>query len=429
MEKKAAENGRDVYHGVFIFAGNHEFWSGFAGGSVGNVGTLITAEKVWFEINEETQNITMFIERGYVPATQQRLFEHQTLQMNLFQILRGTARNAGDRDLRSDALLSEVKRGVHQDPPAARYTVHRRSCFALMPFLLAPIGFCIGVLSRERGRMLALSFCLIPLAVMYLSDFVGGSLMRHHQLPIVGWLPAVVVGRWGALLLAPAQGVTAMAVGGRMDRYVAATTLGAYVSALMFLIAMFVVFDILFEMSTYLRVAQDNNVGVFELLGLLAEYHLLQIPFVFVMIAPFVTVIATMFALSRLMAANEITPMLFTGRSLFRILRPMIAVALMSAFGMGATWQWVIPSISGTYEQLNARLRGSTVSIKNVTLPDKDNPRGRVFCRRYIHAEKRMEGVIYYDRGSSAGDGIYVEANAAVWTRTPATGSSRTAAA
>ena len=27
---------------------------------------------------------------------------------------------------------------------------------SLMPFLLAPIGFCIGVLSRERGRVLAL---------------------------------------------------------------------------------------------------------------------------------------------------------------------------------------------------------------------------------------------------------------------------------
>jgi len=70
--------------------------------------------------------------------------------------------------------------------------VHRRASFALLPFLLAPIGFCIGVLARDRGRVLALSYCMAPLSVVYLTDFLGETAMRHFRLPLIGWLPAVV---------------------------------------------------------------------------------------------------------------------------------------------------------------------------------------------------------------------------------------------
>ena len=65
--------------------------------------------------------------------------------------------------------------------------------FPLMPFLLAPIGFCIGVLSRERGRVLALSFCMIPLALVYVSDFLGESALRVMPWTFMGWLPAMVI--------------------------------------------------------------------------------------------------------------------------------------------------------------------------------------------------------------------------------------------
>ena len=90
----------------------------------------------------------------------------------------------------------------------------------------------------------------------------------------------------------------------RLDRYVASTVLGAYFAALLFLVGMFVVFDLLFEMNTYMRVAEQNDVGLFELMGKLVKFNLLGLPGEFVTIAPFVTVIASMFALSKLMGAN-----------------------------------------------------------------------------------------------------------------------------
>jgi hypothetical protein len=41
--------------------------------------------------------------------------------------------------------------------------------------------------------VMALSFCMIPLSVVYLADFLSETVMRHTQLPLVGWLPAAVI--------------------------------------------------------------------------------------------------------------------------------------------------------------------------------------------------------------------------------------------
>lgn len=204
---------------------------------------------------------------------------------------------------------------------------------------------------------------------------------------------------------------------GRMDRYVAATVAGAYLAALVFLAMMFVVFDLLFEMDSYVSVANRDEIGVFELATRLATFHLYNMPLVFVTIGPFVTVIACMFALSRLMASNEIGPMIFTGRSMIRVLMPMLSISVFSALAMGATWQWLIPAIAEDKESIYANLTGREHELKRVTLRSKEHGRRELFCRVYRHREQSMEGVILYDRGTSRADGVFIEAALAQWNQ------------
>ena len=200
-----------------------------------------------------------------------------------------------------------------------------------------------------------------------------------------------------------------------MDRYVGSFVVSAYLSALMFLLAMLVVFDLLFEMDTYLKIAEERKDSLLELMWMLGRFYVLGIPLWFVTIAPFVTVIASMFAFSRLMAMNEIAPMVFTGRSLFRILCPMLGVGLLSALAMGATWQWVIPSVAEEYEGLRSLLKGDPPGQKRITLRAKDNPRSELFVGEYDRSKQLMKGVISYNRGSSRADGILITADSAQW--------------
>jgi lipopolysaccharide export LptBFGC system permease protein LptF len=191
-QKQVKDGDQEVYVDVSIYSGSGRQFSGLGDGMLGKGATLVIADRVWFEMEEAQPDITMHIHGLYLPLTEE-YFENFPITMNLHEMLRSKTRNAGDRDLASDSLLSEVYRDAHRDPIAAQYTVHRRACFALMSFLLAPIGFCIGVLSRERGRVLALSFCMIPLSLVYLTDFLGESILRHAPYPLLGWLPALVV--------------------------------------------------------------------------------------------------------------------------------------------------------------------------------------------------------------------------------------------
>lgn len=110
-------------------------------------------------------------------------------------------RHDGDADLRSDQLLAEVLREVHPEPEQAWFTLFRRCSASLMPTLLAPIGYCLGEMSRERGRVFALLLTLLPLLLYYAGDLIGARVMVSGDRAWVGWLPLALVSALAATLV------------------------------------------------------------------------------------------------------------------------------------------------------------------------------------------------------------------------------------
>jgi lipopolysaccharide export LptBFGC system permease protein LptF len=107
----------------------------------------------------------------------------------------------GDADLRSDQLLAEVLRDVHPEPHAAWMTLFRRCCASLMPAVLGPIGYALGELSRERGRVFALLLTLVPLVLFYVGDMLGVHATVATRNPVFGWLPMILLGLFGVPVL------------------------------------------------------------------------------------------------------------------------------------------------------------------------------------------------------------------------------------
>ncbi|MGK0303282.1 MAG: lipopolysaccharide export LptBFGC system permease protein LptF, partial [Planctomycetota bacterium] len=106
-----------------------------------------------------------------------------------------------DEDVASDQLLAEIMRGVHADPVRATYTLFRRCSFALMPALLAPIGFCIAEMASHRGRVFALMLALVPLAMFYLGEVLGARFLISTNNPWCGWMPVVLLSVVGVPLV------------------------------------------------------------------------------------------------------------------------------------------------------------------------------------------------------------------------------------
>lgn len=191
----------NVFRDVLIFVQDKSLARALQIGSLGKAGTLVRATSASIYTHEKTTQLSLRLEEMRVLPAGGNIGSFQ-ITIDLAKIAENERRSERDKDLRSDSLLSEVARNVRADHGAdyARYMVNRRACFALMPFLLAPIGFCLGVLTRERGRVLALSFCIVPLGIFYVTDFLGESVFRaagSSSRDLIGWMPAAVTMLYG----------------------------------------------------------------------------------------------------------------------------------------------------------------------------------------------------------------------------------------
>lgn len=203
---------------------------------------------------------------------------------------------------------------------------------------------------------------------------------------------------------------------GRLDRYVAKTVLGSFVATLLFVMFLWVVLDLLLNMTDYVGVANEQDLGLFQLLLLWGQFHLVSLPLVFVLVAPFVTVIGCMFAVARLMSHNELAPMVFTGRSMRRVLQPCMLMAVISAGAMAVTWEVVLPMLSSSIDELSGSLRKGErgTSLQSLALSSADR-RQRLMCDSYSPKSQTMYGVVMVDFGSRKEDLSEVIATSATW--------------
>lgn len=207
-----------------------------------------------------------------------------------------------------------------------------------------------------------------------------------------------------------------MRIFGRMDRYVAGNVFGSYLATLVFVVFLWVLFDMLLYMGRYLQAAEDHGLSVMQQLGNWLVYQVTVQPLVFVVVAPFVTVIACMFAISRIMAANEVVPMVFTGRSTMRVLVPALCAGMVSALLMAGVWQFVLPSLSRTIEARKALLtRGSDKPTKTPLKLQSEDGRQRLLCTGFDSERERMDGMALIDMGGGPQDRVLYVAEAADW--------------
>lgn len=119
--------------------------------------------------------------------------------------------------------------------------------------------------------------------------------------------------------------------GGRIDRYVGSLFLSSYATAFLLVVGLFLVLDMASNLDDYLDVWPDGSrTPTFMIL----RYYLFQVPFVFLQVAPFITLVAGLFTVSKLLKHNETVAALAAGVSAHRLLAPVFLVATCVAGGM-----------------------------------------------------------------------------------------------
>ncbi len=113
----------------------------------------------------------------------------------------------------------------------------------------------------------------------------------------------------------------------RIDRYVVRYLLGSLLVVFVFFFGFFMVIDLFANADEFVETAKKLAIPARKMAAWVAGYYLYKAPSVFLQVAPFVMVIGGIVAVARMNRHNELVPVLMSGRSVFRMLRPLFVCA------------------------------------------------------------------------------------------------------
>ncbi|MFN0009206.1 MAG: LptF/LptG family permease [Planctomycetota bacterium] len=114
---------------------------------------------------------------------------------------------------------------------------------------------------------------------------------------------------------------------GRLDRYIGGLFLTSYATALFLVVGLFLILDMASNLDDYLEPWPDGSRASNIVI---AWYYLLDLPFLFLQVAPFVTLVAGLFTVSKLLKFNETVAILSAGVSSWRLLAPVFLLGSLS---------------------------------------------------------------------------------------------------
>jgi lipopolysaccharide export system permease protein len=140
------------------------------------------------------------------------------------------------------------------------------------------------------------------------------------------------------------------ALGGRLDRYVGWTFVSCYFTALFVVMGLFVIMDLASNLDDYLEPGEDGSTASS---AVIAAYYLFNLPVLFLQAAPFITLIAGLFTLTRLLGNNEVGAVLAAGVSGRRLLLPIFAGGFLALVGMIALREFATTTILPVRDSLH----------------------------------------------------------------------------
>ena len=136
--------------------------------------------------------------------------------------------------------------------------------------------------------------------------------------------------------------------GGHLDRYVGSLYLASYVTAFLIIVGLFLILDMASNLEGYLELWPD---GTRASTLLIVRYYILQIPFLYLQVAPFITLVAGLFTVAKLLKHSETVAALAAGVSAHRLLAPVFIAGFVSAIVMFSLRELATETIADRRDQ------------------------------------------------------------------------------
>jgi lipopolysaccharide export system permease protein len=199
----------------------------------------------------------------------------------------------------------------------------------------------------------------------------------------------------------------------RIDRYVLRYFWSSLAVVFVFFFGFFMVIDLFAHAEDFIESARYHAIPARVMAMRVAGYYLFKSPSVFLQVAPFVTVIGALVAVARMNRSNELIPVLMSGRSIFRMLRPLFVAAFFLGGFMLTVQEFVAPAASDHRLAQFSFLVGGRTSVKvKSELGDEEgnqwarieiDPIGHRLDHATVYRIVVVDGVTRVDRADLAG--------------------------
>lgn len=292
-----------------------------------------------------------------------------------------------ERDTNADAmewseLRTQIETGSEAEKREATRILHRRLALSISPIVFALVGGALGLRVRRGGKSIGIILSLVVVIVYYLTSLFGESLAR------VGTVPPII-GEWAATALMltlslmfltlrrsllqfrptrrnkpeekaqravakPSQtrGLSLAGWGfpNLLDANLFRTLVLSFILGFIALVAIFNIFT-LFELWRFIATTHASAT-------LVARYLLFLLPLISVELFPATMLISVLITYALLARRHEAIAWWACGQSVYRLMMPGLAFAIIIAACSWIIQEYVMPAANLKQDALRTRIKG-----------------------------------------------------------------------
>lgn len=197
-----------------------------------------------------------------------------------------------------------------------------------------------------------------------------------------------------------------------LDRYILRTLVVNYLIALAVMLSLYTVLDLFFNIDEF----TETNDSLLSVMGNIASYYGAHSFLYFSQLSGVITLFACMATLARMRRANELTAVLASGVSLYRVAVPVVAFGLGTSLFWYADTEVLKPRVGHLLSRSHDDASGSR--SRGVWFVN-DGPSSLLSAIQFFPAERRLEKLLVLHRDEQGAVVRVTEADEATWEAIP----------
>ncbi len=196
-----------------------------------------------------------------------------------------------------------------------------------------------------------------------------------------------------------------------LDRYILRGYFTNYAIAFVVLVGLYVILDLFINLDEFTGIGTKSAA---ETIVQIIDFYGHNMFLYFAQLSGAISLMAGCFALGRLHRANELTAVLATGTSLYRVAAPI----LLAGLGMNVLWfvdqEFIIPDIADKLARQHDDIEGRR-SFQIWFMPDPDHENSLLSAQMFHPGLKEMRGLIVIQRDERQRMSGMIQADQAKW--------------